>query len=186
MAVFSLTRLGSDPQMVARLPDAPFDSHIRIETAAHFADIHRHSLELECGRPRYHLQSWNVREQVDDLFADPVTKVVLLRIRTHVHERQHGNGCSARLNCGADLLSLVPRVGIQPAKDGNVTAGPQSNQDSVISPRAFVIFLQFRSKAASFNPDNRVDIRIVLGGAVEDLHCDREVFETVELSVYFL
>src|SRR6202171_4383033 len=133
MARFSLTRLGSNPQLVAPLPDASFDDDIRSETAAHFADINGHSLELERRRPRYHFQSWNVREQVDDFFADPVAKVVLLRIRTHIYERQHGNGSSARWDCGTDLLRLVPRRWIQPAKDRDLTARPQCNQGRVIS-----------------------------------------------------
>ena len=124
-----------------------------------------------------------MREQVDDFFADPVAKVVLLWIGTNIHERQHGNGCSARWDCGTDLLRLVPQLWIQPAKDRDVTAGPQSDQDSVISSRAFVIFLQLGSEAASLNPDNGVNVRIVLGRAVENLHCYRELFQTAEISL---
>src|ERR1700730_15333521 len=183
MATFSLTRLGSDPQLVARLPYASFYDHIGIETPTHFADIDGHSLELERRRPRYHLQSRNVREQVDDFFADPVAKVVLLRVGTNIHERQHGNGCNARGDGGVDFQGLVLRLWIQPEKDGDVTSRPKADQDGVISPRASVIFLQFRSKAASLHTYSRIDIGIVLGVAIEDFHCDREFFEIVEISV---
>src|ERR1700751_3135418 len=157
MTSLGFTRLGSNPQLFAGLPDASFDNDIRIETPAHFADVYGRSLELERRRSRYHLQSWNVREQIDDFFADPVTEVVLLWIGANVHERQHGNGCSARRDFGADFLRLVPRTGIQPEKYRNVTPGAQSNQDSIISPPPFVIFLQFHSKPASLNPPNCVD-----------------------------
>ena len=77
--------------------DASFDDDIGIEASADFAHIDGRSLELECRRPRDYVQSCNAREPVDDFFADPITKIILLRFRTHVHERQYGNG---RENCG--------------------------------------------------------------------------------------
>src|ERR1700693_4009339 len=118
MAGFSLNRLGGNPQFAVRLPDASFDHDIRIETPAYFADIDGYFLKLERRRPRYHLQSCNVREQVDDFFADPIAKVVLLRVGTDIHERQHGNGCNARWDCGADFLRLTLRLWVQPAQGG--------------------------------------------------------------------
>src|ERR1700756_7024 len=117
MARFSLTRLGSNPQLVAHLPDASFDNEICIETPTHLADIHGLSLELERRRARDHLQSCYVCEQVDDFFADSVAKVLLVWIRTHVHERQYRDGCNARPNCDADLLRLIPRRCVHPPKD---------------------------------------------------------------------
>src|ERR1700745_3669967 len=170
MTSLGFTRLGSNPQLFAGLPDASFDNDIRIETPAHFADVYGRSLELERRRSRYHLQSWNVREQIDDFFADPVAEVVLLWIGTNVHERQHGNGCSAR------RLRQLPRLWIQPAKNRHVTAGPHCNQNRIISSRALVIFLQLRSKAASLHANNRIDVRIVVGGTLEHVYCDRELF----------
>jgi hypothetical protein len=79
---------------------------------------------------------------------------------------------------------LPPAAVVQPTKDGNVTSGPQANQDSVASPRTFVIFLQFHSKATSLHSDSRIDNGIVLGVAIADFHCDREFFEIVEISMY--
>ena len=123
MARFSLNRLRRDPQFFARFPDASFDDDIGIETPADFADINRYSLELECRRPRDHLQSCDARERVDDFFADAVAKVALLRFWTHVDERQYGHGRS-RLECSADFLARALWLWVQPAKNGHVTAGP--------------------------------------------------------------
>ena len=92
MARFSPNRLHRDPQFFARFPDASFDDDIGIEAPADFADIDGHPLELERRRPRDHLQSCDMRERVDDFFADPVAKVVLLRFWTHVHKWQYGYG----------------------------------------------------------------------------------------------
>src|ERR1700751_2952770 len=92
MAGFSLDRVCRDSKFSARFPDASFDNDIGIEAPADFANIDRHSLELECRRSRDDLQSCDVRERVYDFFADSVAKIVLRRLRAHVHERQYGNG----------------------------------------------------------------------------------------------
>jgi hypothetical protein len=105
----------------------------------------------------------------------------LLRFWTHVDERQYGDGRIC-LDCSAYFLVRALGLGVQPAKNGDVTTRPESNQDRVISSRTFVIFLQLSSQAASLNPDNGIDVRIVLGSAVEDLHGDRELFYAVEIS----
>src|SRR5690242_9964518 len=113
MARFSLNGLGSNPQLIACLPDASFNDNICVEAPAHFADIEGHSLELERRCPRDHLQPCNVRERVDDFFADPITEVALLRVRAHVHERQYSNTRSGRLDCTADFLWLASWMCIQ-------------------------------------------------------------------------
>ena len=95
MTRFGLNRLSSDPQLFARLPDTSFNDEIRAETLAHFTDINVGAFELERRCPRNHIQPRNARERVRDLFTDPVAKVILLWLRTHVHERQHGDRCTA-------------------------------------------------------------------------------------------
>src|SRR4051812_23067269 len=103
MTRFSLNRLPSDPYLGACFPDASFNDDVRIETSAYVADVHGHSLELESRCSRDHPQPRHVCERVDDLFADSVAEVVLVRLRTHVYERQHGNGREVRSDCGCDL-----------------------------------------------------------------------------------
>ena len=146
MARSGMNCLRRDPQLVTRFPHASFDNDIRIKTAAHFADVEGRPLELERRGSRDHLQSCDAGKRVDNFFANPVAKVVLLRFRTHIHEWQNRNGC-ARLDRGADFLGLVARLGIQPAKNRDVTAGPQTNQDRVIAPRTLIIFLELSSKS---------------------------------------
>ena len=43
--------------------------------------------------------------------------------------------------------------------------------------------IQLRSEAAGLYPDDCVDVRIVLGGAVEYFHCDGEFLEAIDISV---
>src|SRR5580692_12977670 len=163
MTRFGLNRLGCDPQLFAGLPHASFDDQIRAETLPYFPDIDVGTLEVKGRCPRNHVQTGYPRKRVRDLFTDPVAKIVLLRLRTHVHERQHGNAYTARWRCGANLFAMLCRLGVKPSEDRDITAWSQSNQNRINRTLPFlVIGLQFPSEAASLYPDNRVDVRIVL------------------------
>src|SRR3984885_1652404 len=163
MTRFSLNRLGSDSQLFACLPHASFDDKIRAETLPYFPDIDVGALEVKRRCPRNHVQTGYPRKRIRDLFTDPVAKIVLLGLRTHVHERQHGNAYTAQWRCGANLFAILCRLGVKPSEDRYITARPQSNQNRINRTLPFlVIGLQFSPETASLNPDNRVDIRIVL------------------------
>src|SRR5262250_2337318 len=184
MAGFRVDRLGSDPQLHPRFPDASLDHETGAETLAYFPDVNRHTFELESRRPRNYVQSRNPRECVDDFLTDPVAKIVLLRLRTHVYKRQHGNRYTASLDAGADFFPVFLWPSFQPAEDRHITARPQSDQDGIARTGPFlVICLQLGSEAASLDPYNRIDVRIIIGRAVEDLHGDRELLEAVEISI---
>src|SRR5690349_15352229 len=127
MAGFSVNCLCSDPQLVTRLPDAPFNDEIGAEALAYFPDIDGDTFELESRRSRNHVQSRNARERVDHLFTDPVAKVVLFRLRTHVHKRQHGNRCTASFDARVDFLPVFLWASFQPTKDRDITARPQTD-----------------------------------------------------------
>src|SRR6202171_5426585 len=157
MAGFSVNCLCSDPQLVARLPDALFNHEIGAEALAYFPDISGDTFELESRRTRNHVQSRNARERVDHFFTDPVAKVVLFRLRTHVHKRQHGNRCTANFDASADSLPVFWWASLQPTEDRNITARPQTNQDGIVPARPFlVICLQLGSEAASLDAYNRI------------------------------
>src|ERR1700693_1921468 len=128
MTRFSLNRLGSDPQLFARLPHASFDDKIRAETLPYFPDIDVDTLEVKGRCPRNHVQTGYPRKRVRDLFTDPVAKIVLLRLRTHVHERQHCNAYTDWWRCGVNFLTTLYRLGVKPPKDRHITARPQSNK----------------------------------------------------------
>src|SRR5215471_9346208 len=139
MAGFRVDRLGSDPQLHPRLPDASLDHEIGAETLAHFPDINRHTFELESRRPRNHVQSRNARKWVDDFLTDPIAKIVLLRLRAHVRKWQHGNRCTASLDTGADFFPVLLWPSVQPAEDRDITARPQSNQDGIAPTGPFLV-----------------------------------------------
>src|ERR1700757_3631532 len=107
MTGFSLNRLSSDPQLFAGLSHASFDDKICAETVPYFPDIDVGTLEVKGRSPRNHVQTGYPRKRVGDLFTDPVAKIVLLRLRTHVDERQHGNAYTARGRFGANLFVML-------------------------------------------------------------------------------
>src|SRR5215470_9593220 len=134
--------------------------------------------ELESRGPRNHVQSRNACECVDDFLTDPVTKIVLLRLRTHIRKRQHGNRRTA------SFLPVFLWPSFQPAEDRDVTARPQSNQDGIAPTGPFlVICFHLGSETTSLDTYNRIDVRIVIGGAIEDVHGDRKLLEAVEISI---
>src|SRR5438132_13724188 len=66
------------------------------------ANIHCFSFEGECGVPRYHMERGDLAEIRDDIFADAIAEIFLLRIATHIRERQHADGwplCLRRFIC---------------------------------------------------------------------------------------
>src|ERR1700757_1365309 len=139
MTRFGLNRLGTDPQLFAGLPDASFDDNIRTETLAHFPDVDAGAFEVEGRCPRNHVQPGDARKRVDDLFADPIAKVVLFRLRAHVYERQHGNRRTAGSDCGSYLVAMFWRLSVKPSEDRDITARPQSNQNRINATRAFLV-----------------------------------------------
>src|ERR1700757_2258498 len=184
MTRFGLNRLGADPQLFTCLSHASFDYEIRTETLAHFPDIDGGAFEVKSRCPCNHLQPRDTRKRVDNLFADPVAKVVLLRLRAHVYERQHGNRPMAGWSCGSNLVAMFSRLSVKPSEDRDITAPPQSNQNRINAARPFlVICLQFCPEAASLDTNNCVNVRIVLRGAVEHLHCNRELLQAVDISI---
>src|ERR1700745_3188309 len=95
MTRFGLNRLSSNPKLFTGLPHAPFDDKIRPETLPYFPDIDVGTLEVKGRCPRNHVQPRYSRKRVSDLLTNPIAEIVLLRLRTHVHERQHGNVSTA-------------------------------------------------------------------------------------------
>ena len=77
MTAGGLNRLRSDPQLLAGLSDAAFNDEIRPEPLPYITDIDSDPFELERRCPRNHVKLWQVRERVEDLFADPVAEIVL-------------------------------------------------------------------------------------------------------------
>src|SRR5262249_7073429 len=63
-----------------------------VELTGDLANIHRFPFEGECGVPRYHMERGDLAQIGDDIFADPITEVFLLRVAAHVRERQHTDG----------------------------------------------------------------------------------------------
>ena len=79
---------------------------------------------------------------------------------------------------------MLCRLGVKPSEDRDITARPQSNQNRINRTLPFlVISLQLRSETTSLDPNNGVDVRIVLRGAVEHLHCNRELLEAIDISI---
>ena len=55
-------------------------------------NIYRLALKREGGIPRHNMQGGDLAQISDDIFADSVAEVFLLRIAAHVYERQNADG----------------------------------------------------------------------------------------------
>ncbi len=88
-AVRGGNQLRGDAKPVSGSPYAALQHRCDPQRLGNPADVGVLALERERRRPGNHLQSGNLRQRVDDLFGQPVAKVLVLGIATHIGEREH-------------------------------------------------------------------------------------------------
>ena len=101
----SVDELRGDPHALAGAADRAFEHRAHAEFAADGANVDRASLIGEARVARDHRQAGDLRQIGDDVFADAVGEILLLRIARHVGERQNGDRCS-RDRSAPDLAAL--------------------------------------------------------------------------------
>jgi hypothetical protein len=84
-------KLGGDPNSITNAADRSFQHRTHPEFTADIANIDRTSLIGETRVARDDHQARDLRQIRDDVFADAVGKILLLRITRHVGEEQHSN-----------------------------------------------------------------------------------------------
>src|SRR5688500_11283047 len=88
--------LRSDAELAPHLAYAALEHSRDLELPPNLTDVLVLSLEGERRRPGRHTKRLDLAQCVDDLFGHTVGEVFVLRIGTHVRERQHGD----RFCCG--------------------------------------------------------------------------------------
>lgn len=89
--VGDLNELRRDPDPAACLSNTPLQDVVDIELLADLPEFDVFSAEKERRGAARDLQAGDVGEHIDDLFGQPVAEILVLLVRAHVGERQHGN-----------------------------------------------------------------------------------------------
>ena len=80
------------PDAIAGFPNAPLKNIPDPQIPSHLLDIDSSALERETGVPSDHEKLFVSRKGGDDFFDHSIGEVFLLRIASHVLERQHRDG----------------------------------------------------------------------------------------------
>ncbi len=89
---FDVDQLCRDPHAIVGLSDTALQQGRDVELFADHAQVLGLALELKGGGPAGHAQVANAGKGVDQLFGEAVREVLLVALRAHVGERQHGDG----------------------------------------------------------------------------------------------
>src|SRR5215472_13100605 len=99
-------KLCGDPHTITGTADRAFEYRLHAKLAADRANIYRTSLVGEARVTRDHHQAGDLRQVGDDVFADSVRAIFLLRIPRHVGKWQNGDR-RVRFKIGSVGLSAV-------------------------------------------------------------------------------
>ena len=95
-AIGAVDELRGDAQPLPRLAHAAFEHESGVQILADVADIDGAALVGEGGIAGDYREPAVAGEQGQDVFGDTVGEVLLLRVATHVDERQDGDRCLVR------------------------------------------------------------------------------------------
>src|ERR1700733_10658444 len=87
----AVDKLNSDPDAIGRFAYASFHNVVDAEFPRNLLRLNRLALVYENGVARDHEQLTETRQFGNDVLSQAVREKLLLRIATHVGERQHGN-----------------------------------------------------------------------------------------------
>src|ERR1700690_1938023 len=90
-AITCVDQLHCDLELVPRFSDTALDDIHGAERSSNLAQVTVVTPELERGCPPDHLETRDLGEQIQDLFGDSVTKILLIMRFAHINERQHGD-----------------------------------------------------------------------------------------------
>src|SRR6516162_9086328 len=99
-------KLCGDPHTITGTADRAFEYRLHAKLAADRANIDRTPLVGEARVARDHHQTRDLRQVGDDVFANSVGEILLLRIPRHVGEWQNGD-CQVRLRYCSIGTSVV-------------------------------------------------------------------------------
>ena len=92
IAVARVDELRGDAEARPGSPHAAFENGGDAQRVGDLANVLGLALEREGRRARGHLQPRDLRQEIDDLLGQAVAEVLVVLVRAHVGERQHGDG----------------------------------------------------------------------------------------------
>src|SRR6476661_1325893 len=106
VACLAIDQLCRDPDAAAGLADTTFEDVAHTKLPRDLFHIEHFAFVGKGGVPSDHRERRNLREVGDDVLANAVAEILLLRIAAHVHERQHANRKLARRSRWNGLASI--------------------------------------------------------------------------------
>jgi hypothetical protein len=143
-AIVDADQLRRHPDPVALPPDAAFQHVGDIERGADFPQVFVLALEAERRGAARDLQVRDLRELVQQLLGEAVGEILVLRVRTHAHERQHRDGALAgrrfldrRVGLDARLCGRLHRLDARlPLPDEVAERDDEDDDDDPVEPAA--------------------------------------------------
>src|SRR6059058_3189605 len=126
-------------------------------------------LECERRRPGHDLELGQLRERVDELFADAVAQVFLLWGTTHVHERQHGNRLAGTRRYRRRAVRPAPAASRDVRRPVSRTRGAGAARapanSAAVAKRSAGVLASARTIASSIAGGTAARIALTRGGA---------------------
>src|SRR5260370_28223301 len=92
VSVSNIYQLGGDAETISNFPHTAFEDCSNIELFPDLPHVGVSSLEEKAGSSSRHMEAFDLRQHIDDLFGNTVGKEFVHRIRAHVDKRKHCDG----------------------------------------------------------------------------------------------
>jgi hypothetical protein len=104
VSIRNVNQLGCDAETVSNFPHTPLKNRSHIQLFPDLPHVGVFTFEEKARSSSRYVQLFDLRQHVDDLFCNAVRKELVLRIGTHVDERQHGDRGLCGMGADATIL----------------------------------------------------------------------------------
>jgi hypothetical protein len=88
-SVGRLNQLRSDPQPVSRYSQAAFQYEVHAQLVCDLANVDPPALKGKRRCPRSHSNTREPGKRVNEIFREPIGKIIVIRAGADIHQRQH-------------------------------------------------------------------------------------------------
>src|SRR6266853_6557624 len=92
VSVSNIYQLGGDAEPISNFPHTALEDCSNIELFPDLPHVGVSSLEEKGGSSSRHMEAFDLRQHIDDLFGNTIGKEFVLRIRAYVDKRKHCDG----------------------------------------------------------------------------------------------
>src|SRR5713101_3326766 len=92
VSVSNINQLGGDAETISKFSHTALQDGSHIQLFPELPHVGLFSLEEERGSSSRHMEVFDLRQHIDDLFGNTVGKEFVFRIRAHVDKRKHCDG----------------------------------------------------------------------------------------------